>query len=713
MGNSVALALLACFTATVAVEEADLLIADFEQDSYGDWKVEGEAFGPGPARGTLPGQMEVTGFLGQGLVNSYHGGDRTTGRLTSPAFRIERPYISFLIGGGMHRDQACIDLVVDGKVVRTATGPNDRPGGSERLDWHSWDVREFIGQAAVIRIVDEATGGWGHINIDHITQTAEKRGSGPAQRQLLVEQRYLHLPVKNTAAKSWMQLLVDDQSVREFEIALADQSPDYWVFIDVEPWKGKALTLDVERLPFGSQALAAVRQSDRLPDAESIYREPLRPQFHFTSRRGWLNDPNGLVYYQGEYHLFYQHNPYGTPWGNMTWGHAVSTDLVHWRELPHAIHPDRLGTIYSGSAVVDHRNTSGFRTGNEAPIVCFYTSAGSHARPPVPFTQSLAYSNDRGRTWIKHPGNPVLEHIVGSNRDPKVFWHEPTRRWIMALFLDGQHYALFGSRDMKQWERLSDIPDPGGSECPDLFELSIDGDAKNRRWVFWAGNGNYLIGQFDGTTFTQESGPHAARFGANDYAAQTYSDIPPADGRRIQFSWMSGGKYPDMPFNQQMTVPRVLTLRSTDEGVRLFIEPVKELESLRAARQHWADFVLPDSNSALQLASGELFDIETEIEVGDAARIVLDIRGHQVEYLAKERQLAALGSKAPLPLTDGQIKLRILIDRTSVEVFANDGRVCMASCFLPDPQNLRIRIYADGGTARARTLTVWELKSIW
>ena len=198
MGNA-ALVLIACFAA--AADEADLLIADFEQESYGDWKAEGEAFGPGPAGGTLPGQMDVSGFEGQRLVNSYYGGDRTTGRLTSPAFRIQRPFISFLIGGGMHRDKTCIDLLVDEQVVRTATGPNDRPGGSERLDWHSWDVRELIGKEAVLRIVDQQTGGWGHINIDQIVQTAEKRGSAPAQRQLQVEQRYLHLPVKTRPAR--------------------------------------------------------------------------------------------------------------------------------------------------------------------------------------------------------------------------------------------------------------------------------------------------------------------------------------------------------------------------------------------------------------------------------------------------------------------------------------------------------------------------------
>jgi sucrose-6-phosphate hydrolase SacC (GH32 family) len=201
-----------------------------------------------------------------------------------------------------------------------------------------------------------------------------------------------------------------------------------------------------------------------------LYDEQFRPQFHFSPQKNWMNDPNGLVFYQGEYHLFFQHNPTGLGWGNMTWGHAVGPDLVHWKQLDHAILPDRLGTIFSGSAVIDCENTAGFQTGQEKPIVCIYTSAGK------PFTQSIACSNDRGRTWTKYAQNPVLKHVAGDNRDPKVFWHEPTRKWIMALFLDGNTYALFGSPNLKDWTKLGEVPVPGGGECPDFFPLAVDGD---------------------------------------------------------------------------------------------------------------------------------------------------------------------------------------------------------------------------------------------
>ncbi|HWQ91869.1 MAG TPA: glycoside hydrolase family 32 protein, partial [Clostridia bacterium] len=296
--------------------------------------------------------------------------------------------------------------------------------------------------------------------------------------------------------------------------------------------------------------------------------EPLRPQFHFTSRRGWLNDPNGLVFYKGEYHLFYQHNPYGWGWGNMHWGHAVSPDLVHWKELPIALYPDEHGTMFSGSAVVDWNNTAGFQSGSEKPLVAMFTAAGK------PFTQGLAFSNDRGRTWTKYENNPVLPHIVAENRDPKVIWHAPEQKWVMALYLDESDYALFASKDLKRWEKLSDVRIPGDSECPEFFEMPVEGREGETRWVFYGASGRHLVGKFDGTTFKPEGGPQELQRGNCWYASQTYSDIPARDGRRILIPWgrMTAREVPfhqGMPFNQMMGLPVELTLRNTDDGLRL------------------------------------------------------------------------------------------------------------------------------------------------
>jgi fructan beta-fructosidase len=607
--------------AIVARAAEDIIVADFEGQTYGDWKATGEAFGPGPAKGTLPNQMEVDGYEGKGLVNSYYQGDKSTGTLTSPPLKIQRRYINFLLGGGMHPGETCINLLVNQKVVRTATGPNDQPGGTEHLDWHTWDVGDLAGKQAVIEIVDKATGGWGHINIDQIVQSDTRK---------------------------------------------------------VEPL---------------------------VP--EKLYHERYRPQFHFSPMKNWTNDPNGLVFYKGEYHLFFQHNPTGINWGNMTWGHAVSPDLVHWTQLPNAIEPDNLGTIFSGSAVVDWRNTAGFQTGGEKVIVCIYTSAGS------PFTQSIAYSNDRGRTWTKYGKNPVLKHIIGGNRDPKVFWHAPTKKWVMALFLDAGKYALFGSPNLKEWTKLSDVPPSGAEECPDMFELPVDGDAANTRWVFWGGNGNYLIGKFDGTTFTKEAGPFRFEFGNNYYAAQSYSDVPKEDGRRIQIAWMNGGRYPGMPFNQQMSFPSTLTLRTLPEGVRMCREPVTEIEKVHGKEHNLGSRALKANESPLKDITGDLFDILIEFEPGDAAEVVFNIRGTPVVYDVQKKLVVFLGKTAKLEPVDGKVKLRILVDRPCIEVFGNDGRMSMSSCFLPPPGDKKISLAAKGGTAQVKSLRVWELGSAW
>ena len=350
-----------------------------------------------------------------------------------------------------------------------------------------------------------------------------------------------------------------------------------------------------------------------------MYNEPLRPQFHFTAQAGWINDPNGLVFFAGVYHMFFQHTPFSTQGSAKWWGHAVSTDLVHWRQLKYAIKPDRLGDIWSGSAAVDWRNTSSFREGDVPPIVAMFTSAGGTSPESAgqPFTQSLALSADGGTTWQPCAGNPVLGHIVAENRDPRILWHEPTNSWVMALYLDKNDYALFTSPNLKDWTRTCDVAIPDTSECPDFFPMALDDDPARVKWVFWGANGCYLLGSFDGKTFAHEEGPYRLDSGANFYAAQTWSDIPAADGRRIQIAWMNGGEYPGMPFNQQMSFPCTLSLRTTPAGVRLCQMPFREIECLRESSVTRADLALIPGKP-IDASAGELLDIEAEIEPGHA-----------------------------------------------------------------------------------------------
>lgn len=443
------------------------------------------------------------------------------------------------------------------------------------------------------------------------------------------------------------------------------------------------------------------------------YHEAHRPQFHFTPAENWTNDPNGLVYFDGEYHLFFQHNPHGINWGNMTWGHAVSSDLLHWKQLENAILPDKLGTIFSGSAVIDTKNSSGFQTGDDPPMVAIYTYAGDFGMPKTKFTQAIAYSNDRGRTFTKYEQNPVVEHILAANRDPKVIWHEPSSQWVMALYLDVAKFVLMGSKDLKKWTKLSDVPFPKGHECPEFFELAVDGDDKNRRWVFWEGAGRYLLGQFDGQTFTPEGEVLRSEWGQNCYAGQTWNNIPESDGRRIFIGWMRGGSYPEMPFNQQMTVPRELTLRTTDEGIRLFSEPIRELETLRGGRHSWANTPLAPGENPLRSVRGDLFDIVANIEPGAASSIEFNIRGLPLTYDAAKQTLTCKKRSAKVPLVEGELQLRMLVDRTSLEVFAANGQIVMSYCFIADPANQDLSLTASGGAARIKSLDLYELKSTW
>jgi fructan beta-fructosidase len=275
----------------------------------------------------------------------------------------------------------------------------------------------------------------------------------------------------------------------------------------------------------------------------------------------------------------------------------------------------------------------------------------------------------------------------------------------------GNTFCLFESPDLKQWTHLQDVELPGCTECPDFFPLRLNGDAAKVKWVFTAANGHYLVGSFDGQKFTPEQDVRQVDFGRNYYAVQTFSDIPAKDGRRIQIAWMNGGQYPGMPFNQQMSFPCELTLHSTGDGVRMFREPVREIEALHAAEHRWNDLVLNERYYPLEGVSGALVEIQADIEMGDAPLVGLSVRGQTISYDAREKKLSALGD-APLELADGHLRLTVLMDRTSIETFADGGRVSLTSCYLPVAES-GVSIFARGGTARVRSLTVHELKSAW
>ena len=520
---------------------------------------------------------------------------------------------------------------------------------------------------------------------------------------LKITKKYLNLPVSHQKERAVMTLAVDGKPVRSFDIRLASAEPDYWVFCDVSSFKGKQIKISYRGDAAG---MDKIYQADEIAGQDSLYKETNRPQIHYTQRRGWNNDPNGLIYYEGEYHLFYQHNPYERDWGNMHWGHAVSKDLIHWEELPIALFPDEHGTMFSGSAVIDYKNTAGFNKGNIPAMVAVYT-----ADSPEKQVQCIAYSLDKGRTWTKYDGNPVVDSKAKWNshdtRDPKVFWYEPTGKWVMVLNERDGH-SIYNSDDLKHWTFESHIT--GFWECPELFELPVDG-VGNKKWVMYGASGTYMIGSFDGRTFVPESGKHYYSTGTI-YAAQTFTNIPSGDGRRIQIGW-GRISHPGMPFNGTMLLPTVLSLRTTKDGIRLFSEPIKELEALQIAKGQWNDLSAEKAGELLQPYNhtGSL-RIRTTLSLSHATSAGLSLYGQNLlDYDMNFNKVNGV-FYSPEDMTSMEISVDIILDRTSVEVFVDGGAYSYSMERKADSNNKDgFRFW--GNNIQVKNLEVYELQSIW
>ncbi|MBN2775370.1 MAG: glycoside hydrolase family 32 protein [Prolixibacteraceae bacterium] len=459
------------------------------------------------------------------------------------------------------------------------------------------------------------------------------------------------------------------------------------------------------------------------PD-KGYYNELYRPQFHFTPEKNWHNDPNGLVFYKGEYHLFYQYNPNGKEWGYMHWGHAVSTDLVHWQHLPIAIYPDNnsedkeLCTAFSGSAIVDEDNLLGKQTGDENTLVAFYTS--------FKCGQRIAYSTDRGRTWEKFEGNPVIPYNEEDDaRDPKVFRYEKSGKWVMVLWRkpEGnerqQGVSIYVSENLVDWEFKSHVP--GFFECPDLVELPVNNRMEDTKWVLFDGDGSYLIGGFDGEMFLPETGKMKSDYGKNYYATQTWSNIPEEDGRTLQIAWMKGGEFPDMPFQGQMTFPSELSLTRTGNIIKLVRNPVSEIELLHGKDDHWENRnIIPGINdNILKKLKGDCFQIKGTFDLKTCNNFGFMLRhgkktpGIEVNYNVDRGVLSCMGQIAPLNPVNGKIQMEILLDRSSVEIYANNGQVVMSFVVASPEENDSMELFTHGGELLVEKLDIYEINSVW
>ncbi|WP_241158369.1 glycoside hydrolase family 32 protein [Cohnella candidum] len=486
------------------------------------------------------------------------------------------------------------------------------------------------------------------------------------------------------------------------------------------------------------------------------YDETYRPQFHYSPPAQWMNDPNGMVYYEGEYHLFYQHHPGSTVWGPMHWGHAVSKDLVRWEQHPIALRPDRNGTVFSGSAVVDWKDSSGFFGGGTGLVAIFTQDDSDPETGESRQRQSLAYSKDKGRTWAMFAGNPVLTDARFTDfRDPKVFWDERRGRWAMAIAA-GDRIAFYTSPDLKEWTFRSEFGQTEGShdgvwECPDLFELPVDGDERRRKWVLIVSIGDnpdepagsrtqYFVGSFDGDKFVNENDGDSVLWldhGRDNYAAVTWSDVPGDDGRRLLIGWMSNWKYanqtPTDAWRGALTLPRVLELRSGAAGTRLVQKPVDDIVTLRESVRELRDVTVKEGENPLAGLEAECLEITAELELRGAEELGFRVRKSGAEetvvgydastgrvFVDRSRsgqsdfhEGFACRHEADITVRDGRLRLQLFVDRSSVEVFAGEGELAMTDLIFPSAGSMGLEFYAKGGEIGIVSMSVSVIKSIW
>lgn len=713
----------------------DIVIDNFESGNFGRWTVQGDAFGKQPCQGSYPGQQKVTDFEGKYLVNSFSGGDDSRGTLVSREFTIERDYINFLLGGGM-QDDTYIELLVGGRTVCKSHSLVE----SERLLQMTWDVKAYKGKKALIRIVDNQRGPWGHILVDDIAMSDHEKSIFMVDHELTFDanRRYLLLPIEDNGPESMVQLKVDGKNSGEpMHIRVAQTHTDYWIPIDISAYKGKKVALKFAHVKKTDTGFSQIKLSDTF---DFNYQETYRPLYHVSPNHGWMNDPNGMVYLDGEYHLFFQYNPYGSRWANMHWGHFVSKDLTNWQMLPVALAPDSLGAIFSGSAVVDKDNTAGF--GKNA-IVAIYTSAGKNQR------QSIAYSLDKGRTFKKCKGNPVLsDPSIADFRDPKVFWHEESRQWVMAL-ATSQTISFYGSTNLKNWKKLSEFGNGKGAhggvwECPDLIQLPY---GAQKKWVLLVSinpggpNGGsatqYFIGDFDGKSFHTDNLPYPLwlDYGRDNYAGVTWSNIPPSDGRCLLMSWMNNWDYanllPQTHFRGAMTLPRELKLIHHGRHLVLANCPVKEMENLRTEKMVFDPIEVDKFQSIKNLVKGNkgAYEIEMTLKPENSTQFSFALtndKGEKVDFqfdlpnghFAVDRSksgntafspsFSPKESQAPLE-KKASYKFRILVDKTSIECFVDDGEVVQTNSVFPTEiyNSLEFR---SNSNITINNLTVYKIK---
>lgn len=555
--------------------------------------------------------------------------------------------------------------------------------------------------------------------------------------------KFLLLPVQENAPEGKVNIIVNNefQLEQNINIRLAREKVDYYVPLDLSAYQGKSVSVDVTGMPASSLCWKEIKLSDTF---DSSNRETYRPVYHHTPVYGWMNDPNGMFYKDGVYHLYFQYNPYGSMWGNMTWGHSTSIDLTHWTYEGTAIVPDAWGAIFSGSCVVDKDNTAGFGKG---AVVAFYTSAKSTPWGDVQ-SQSMAYSLDNGKTFIKYEHNPILTSTERDFRDPKVFWYAPGKHWVMMLAV-GQEMQIYSSGNLKEWKKESSFGAMQGAhggvwECPDLVEVAVEG-SKEKKWVlicnlnpggpFGGSAAQYFVGSFDGKKFVNES-PTQTKWldwGKDNYATVTWSNAPA--GRCIALGWMSNWQYannvPTTQYRSANTLARDLTLYRAGGELYLKSKPSPEIKKARAEEKKISTFEVKGNYEVASLLADNkgAYEIEMTIENKGTSKIDFSLMNEKGEKVAMyydvvrkqfvmdrsasgivgfSRDFPAV-TVAPVRNTD-QIHLRLFIDRSSVEAFGEEGEYVMTNLVFPAEPYNRMVFSSDKGSYIVKSMNVYRLQ---
>ena len=484
-----------------------------------------------------------------------------------------------------------------------------------------------------------------------------------------------------------------------------------------------------------------MKQFDTEEIRKNLYHEKFRPQFHFSPPTGWHNDANGPVYYEGEYHLFYQHNPFDIVWGPMYWGHAVSKDLVHWQNLPIALEPNELGTIFSGTIVVDWKDSSGFFDGGHGLVAIFTQHTDERE------VHSIAFSRDKGRTWTLYEGNPVLQGDGSKEykdyRDPRVFWHEGRQKWIM--FLGGGLYRIYSSDNLREWTYESS---PGiFEEFPDVMHLAVDGDPEKKKWVLATAGYGYYVGDFDGYRYKAEQPYQTADFGKSWQAPYYFANFPDPS-RCVWIGWMrDASSAPTFPWRCNFSMPRDLALKTTPFGFVVTQWPSREIENLYDQHFHFEDIVLKPGENPLAGISSNTFDLEAEFSFeGDAEFGIEFLKGGEVRTTAKyvphaqvavsdvlrasdaqyekmetcfrsamygNERILAKSCEAYLPASEKTMRIRIIADVSAVEIFFGDGEAVFSHSVYPPEHCKELCAFASGEGVTLKRCDVYTIKSIW